>query len=282
MVWGAGVGAAYGDQPQDPYRSPPPPPPAPHAALAAQPWRVSTLTRSLGMQLFIGCFAALAVGAMIHGGDPNQEGGGAASDALFSPLALLLALGVAAIVLAVNYSNAGVLEGGGDWLRRVTPAPPVQIGMSEIVHVSRTRGLKVRNRNTGAVREARTLSFKVTAADGRSISVPEAAVFRQPRLLQFYDAAMETAFAAVGQQLAAGTPLVSGDVSLYVDQLVFGNGARIPLRDIAAIQVVVGESAVVRVIDRSGRQVVNLPDDQLLLSALGALGVRIDEQTAPG
>jgi hypothetical protein len=252
---------------------------APHPALAVQPWRVSTVTRSLGAQLFVGVFAAMCIGAFAYTPD-RTYGEPSAADALFSPLAMLLGLGVAAIVLAINYSNAGVLEGEAGWIRRVKPAPPVQIGISEIVHVSRTRGLKVRNLNSGAVREARTLSFKVTAADGRTISVPEAAVFRQPKLLQFYDSAMQTAFAAVGQQLAAGTPLVSGDVSLYLDQLVFKSGARIPLRDIAAIQVVVGASAVVRVIDRAGRPAANLPDDQLLLSALAALGVRVDEQTA--
>lgn len=276
-----GVANAPPPEPIDPYRSPPPqiPQPPAHPGIDDRPWRVSTLTRSLGAQLFVGCFAALCVGAFAFPPADTGYGKPSAADALLQPVSILLALGVAAVVLAFNYARAGVLEGTTTWLRRIKPLPGTRISVDEVAYVSRTRPLRVRNKY-GHESEARTLSFTLRTADGRSITVPESAVHRQPRLLQLFDAAMQQAFMATGDNLSRGVPLVVGDVSLYHDRLALRSGAVFPLRDLARVQVTIGESALVHAIDRSGRAVASLPDDALLLRALTALGVPLDEQRA--
>jgi hypothetical protein len=279
VPWGVATQPQAG--PIDPYRAPPPqplPPPA-HPGVDDRPWRVSTLTRTLGAQLFVGCFAALCIGAL--GFPPADTGYGkpSAGDALFQPLSVLLALGAAGIVLAFNYARAGTLEGTTTWLRRLKPLPQTRISVDEVVYVSRTRPLRVRNKY-GHESEQRTLSFTVVAADGRAISIPESAVHRQPRLLQLFDAAMQHAFMVVGESLSRGQPLVVGDVSLFHDRIALRSGAVLPLRELVRIQVTIGESALVHAIDRSGRVVASLPDDALLLRALPALGVPLDEQRA--
>jgi hypothetical protein len=279
VQWGVATTPQPG--PVDPYREPPhQPPQAPaHPAQGDRPWRVSTLTRSLGAQLFVGCFAALCIGAFAFPPKDTGYGEPSAADALFQPVSMLLALGVAALLLVVNYMNAGTLEGTTSWIRRIKPAPQTRIAVDEVVYVSRTRPLRVRNKY-GAESEASTLSFTLETADGRSIRVPEAAVHRQPRLLQLFEAAMQRAFIVVGDNLSRGVPLVVGDVSLYHDRIALKTGVVIPLRDLARVQVTIGASALVHAIDHSGRVVASLPDDALMQRALLALGVAVDERRA--
>lgn len=277
VPWGVATVPQAG--PVDPYRAPPPQPlqPPAHPGVDDRPWRVSTLTRTLGAQLFVGCFAALCIGAFAFPPKDTGYGEPSAADALFQPVSILLALGVAGIVLAINYANAGTLEGTTTWLRRVKPLPQTRISVDEVVYVSRTRPLRVRNKY-GHETEQSTLSFTLRTADGRSIQVPESAVHRQPRLLQLFEAAMQQAFMAVGDNLSRGVPLTVGDISLFHDRIALRSGAVIPLRDLSRIQVTIGESALVHAIDRSGRVVAVLPDDALVLQALKALGVPLDEQ----
>jgi hypothetical protein len=245
----------------------------PNAGLT--PWTVSTMSRAFGSHLFVAGFGGLCIGAFAHGGDKSQPGGGSAADALFSPIALVIALVGMGAVVAYHFMRASTLEGTDEWIRRLKPAPQVKIALAEIVHLTRTRPLKVRNQY-GATREAQTLGFTITTADGRSLAVPEAAVYRQPRLLQFYEAAFATALRAVSQLLAASQPLMAGDVALYRDRLAWRSGLAIPLSEIGLVSVRIGQRADVYVFDRAGRNPGVLPDDEMLLQSLRLLGVPVE------
>jgi len=237
-------------------------------------WRVSTISRRLGAAIAFAAGGGLVLGALVHGGDPHKKGGGPATDALFSPLSLGIAAGAVAITVALLWIASARLEGGATWLRRVRPAPPVTIGVGEVVHVTRTRP-KLMGLRGRPMKEVAQLSFTVRTADGRSIVVGEAGVMREPRLLQVYEAAMASAIEATLRGLAAGQPYQVNDLSLDGRRLVWRSGAAITLPEIAMVVVEVGTSAEVSIVDRMQRPGALLPDDELLLRVLARLGIPI-------
>jgi hypothetical protein len=242
-------------------------------------WTVSTLPRALGIKVAAAAVAAMIVGALAHGGDRTQPGGGSASAALLSPLALAFAAAAAAVTFTIMWLKSARLEGGVNWIRRLRPAPHITIQIDEVVHVTRTRPRMASNAGGSPV-QVGALAFTLRAADGRTIRVGEGGVMREPQLPQIYEAAMARVVAATLSGLEVGEPYVAGEVTLDGRTLTGRTGGTLALADIAVVIVEIGTTVEVSIVDRMQRPGPALPDDELLLRMLAQLGIAIEYRLA--